>query len=324
MSKSQVGVTIGVSIVFLAVVLSYFFPEHPASKVVVHMNNNASVIIMVLTLVYVITTNRQLNVMQDQICVMQNETNLQAQPIPIPHIKECHLEKIRPFMGPEDKFMKVSIMSRFFSDISFKNIGNAAALNVAIYPTIKMGKECFPSPSLRPQSSHCISNQLEDSNLINLMMFDSGLEIAKGILSGKAILQLDIYYKNIFGKGFHEYISYRLRAKGETKHWIAFVEQDVKKYQTRIDKHNALKPIDKDDAGKIFDSLKQELGRLFNADLPLTFDVLPESYRVDIVDYENEIRRAEERNSELLKQHFKEFYDMWRQFTERRSEKSIT
>ena len=145
------------------------------------MNDTSTIVIMTLTLVYVITTNMQLSAMREQIKVMQNDTNLQTQPIPVPSIKDIKLEKIRPFIGPEDRFMRARIMSRFFCDFLFNNVGNGAALNVIIFPTIKIGKTIIPSSSFRPELTHCISDKLSEENGIHLMMFDSGIEIAKAI-----------------------------------------------------------------------------------------------------------------------------------------------
>lgn len=51
-------------------------------------------ILVVLTLMYVVTTNRQLLSMENQLDVMDSSIKLQVQPLPVPAIKKIYLEKI--------------------------------------------------------------------------------------------------------------------------------------------------------------------------------------------------------------------------------------
>jgi hypothetical protein len=68
---------------------------------------------MLLTIAYVYTTNRQLSSMEKQINLTDKSVNLQIQPLPIPRIDKIHLEKIKPYKGPEDDFTAIRIKYRF-------------------------------------------------------------------------------------------------------------------------------------------------------------------------------------------------------------------
>jgi len=99
------------------------------------------------------------------------------------------------------------------------------------------------------------------------MMFDTGVDIAKGVIDGKAKFEMNIYYKNIFGKGFHEYISYKIFCNDNEQIWKKFLDKGLDEYKSKIDKHDALKPIDEDDVEVIFKEIKDGLNEIFKENL---------------------------------------------------------
>lgn len=235
---------------------------------------------------------------------MKENINLQIQPIPVPIIKKMELERFRPFTGPEDKFMKLRILSRFFCDFYFKNVGNGTALNVIIFPTIIIGNIKIPSPSLRPKLTYCISDEILDHNNIHIMMFDTGTEIAKGIINHNAKLELNIFYKNIFNVGFHEIISYDLYLNKNTDRLNEFINNKQEELFKKVEKHNVLKPIDKEDAKIISNELNNYLKELFPDDFEVKYRIESKSYTINIVDYIKSVENMEIENEKNFKNIF--------------------
>lgn len=305
-------------VIFGLVITSYFKPTFFCAGIITHLNTSSSFIIMILTLFYVITTNLQLHVMNKQINLMNDNTNMQVQPIPIPVIKNMALEKIRPLTSPEHRFMKIIAMSRFFCDFQFKNVGNGAALNVAIFPFIVIDSVKIPIPSMRPELTYCVSNEILDQSDIEIMMFDKGIEIAKAIFNRNASLELNILYKNVFNVGFHELISYTLYLQDNPKDWEAFFNNNRNELIKKIEKHNAIKPIDSEDADKMFQEIEIDFDKLFPNDLDVMYKVKSKSYTITIVDYAKSIKNMEIENEKNYKNVFKEFYEFMMALKERK------
>lgn len=305
MKKTLVYISIFCTILIL--ILTYFYPNSSLSSVVKHYNSYSSIIIMLLTLVYVLTTTRQLNVMEKQIQLMETQNNTQIQPIIEPQIGKMHLENISIFSSPDENFMKANIMSRFFVDFTMDNVGNGSALNVVIYPTIIIDDLIIPSPYLRPDHAHCVSHNKSNDAKISLMMFDKGIEIASGILSDNVTLELNIFYKNVFGTGFNETISYRLMAyDSNAQKWKEFIDEDLDSLLHEAKKHDALKPIDEESANTISESISEILAERIDGNLDVEHYILPKSYNIKMVDYEKAINIADKRYEEHHKNYFNE------------------
>ena len=307
LNKNLVIMFLIVAVLFSLVIVSYFVPNSLIGKLIIHFNNLSSVLLMILTLFYVVTTNLQLKAMNNQISLMRDNTNMQVQPIPIPIIENMKLEKIKPFLGPYDKSMK--ILSRFFCDFNFKNVGNGTALNVVIFPTIAIGNTMIPSPLMQPKLTYCISNEIIEKDKIHIMMYDRDTKIAEAILNNEAKFVLNIFYKNIFNVGFHELISYRLYLNKKPDKWSEFFNSNQDKLYKEINKHNAIKPIDKEEAKNIFNKIKEELNELFTEDLTVQYQLESESYTIDIVDYVKAVKTMETENENIFKNIFKDKYE---------------
>jgi hypothetical protein len=296
----------------IIVIFSYFIPDSIWGKMITHFNSLSSVFLIILTFFYVLTTNFQLRAMNKQLNLMKENTNLQIQPIPVPIIERMELERIRPFVVPENKFMKMTIKSRFFCDFQFKNVGNGTALNVIIFPTIIIENFKIPSPSLRPELTYCISDEILDQNKIHIFMFDTGIEIAKAIINNNAKLELNIFYKNIFNVGFHEIISYNLfiNKKEEREKWKEFFNNNQDELYKKQEKHNVLKPIDKEEAKIIFNEVSEYLKEKFSENLNIQYQIESRSYTINIVDYIESVKKMEKENENNFKNVFKDMYKL--------------
>jgi len=205
--ENWVVILVAIIAVFIGLtIVGYLYPTSTIGEILRYYNGISSLIIVLLTLMYVITTNRQLLAMQNQLNIMDSSVKLQIQPLPVPSIKEIYLEKIRAYTGPSSKFTKVELLSRFNFKIDFKNAGTGAALNISVFSTICLRnndrkEQELEIPDIVSNQIHLIcENETQEVGIHNtFMILDRQFEIFKALNNNKSevLLKLRIYYKNI-------------------------------------------------------------------------------------------------------------------------------
>jgi hypothetical protein len=280
-------------------IIGYFYPNHIVSKLMVYYNSISSIILVGLTLAYVITTNMQLKSMKSQMKVMDKSINLQVQPLPVPTVKKTYLEKINAYVGPEDKFSSIQIIYRFHQDIKLANAGSGAALNTVVFTSLtsKKGKT-FPAFFSRDQV-HCLGTKVSDTANLSILALDNGFGILSALLEHELTLRMDIFYKNIFGAGFHEQADYFYhlddKNKEEAERWLDFLKNGVSKYSTDMKRYSALHDKVPSDAKEIMSKIRKEIEPMFSTDINLDHFIAKESFEVKIIDYTSEVLAMEKK-----------------------------
>ncbi len=211
------NIFITILVLFMAgTVFGYFFQDSVLGKMILYYSRLSPLVIVLLTLAYVITTQRQLKSMEKQLDIMDSSVRLQIQPLPVPSIDDVKLEKIRPYLSPVTNFEKVELLSRFHFDITFKNAGTGAALNTTVFASIliRNRKEkdiVIEIPQFSPKQIHLICE--DEKKLETFMLVDREFEIFNSLNNNdEVILKLKIYYKNIFGSGFLQNVVHPIKA----------------------------------------------------------------------------------------------------------------
>lgn len=327
--ENQVVILVIIIAVFIGLtIVGYLYPTSALGELLRYYNGISSLIIVLLTLMYVITTNRQLLAMQNQLNVMDSSVKLQIQPLPVPSIKEIYLEKIRAYSGPESGFTKVELLSRFHFKIDFKNAGTGAALNISVFPTIclrdndKKDHE-LEIPDITSSQIHLIcENETQEEGIHNtFMILDRQFEIFKALNNRKSevLLRLRIYYKNIFGSGFLEEAQYSLSFEKDqaelVKSWDEFISTGISALNEDIVRFESLISKLPKEAHESFDKVNDHLKERFDKDLILEYSIEPSSYNVSIVDFETSLAAARKRHDEIVKSYDPASYRMlenWR------------
>lgn len=169
--------------------------------------------IAVLTVVYVLTTSGQLEVMKRQLSEMEATRRLDAQPLPILTLKSVELECPRLFFTPrEDQHSFHSRLTAFFS---MTNHSAHPAVNVVVRGTISLG---LPSEPDSPKTMECSSEQVDvigpgqcypsdPAASLSFFLTDDGdsLIVAKLRETGPGDLVTLVgraFYCNVLGAGF--------------------------------------------------------------------------------------------------------------------------
>jgi hypothetical protein len=298
-------------LIFLSVIiLGYLFPSSSLSAFISYFNEHAALFLVILTFSYVLTTNRQLQSMEKQLNVMDSSVKLQIQPLPVPEVSEIYLEKIRPYLAPETEFKKVELLSRLHYKIKLKNIGNGAALNIVMFSMIhiegKLSKEIY-LPTFHPEQIHLVSENKTEVGYF--MQFDKDFDLLKGLNSeGSVTLNIEIYYRNIFGAGFKETSEYYLRVDSKQlerlDEWSSFIESDNEELQKDIKRFESLTSTLPEEADHELEKIKSSLDKKFTEDLKLKCRNNPRPFKVEIVDYAKAIDDAKKTHDSKVDDYF--------------------
>ncbi len=304
-------------------IIGYFYPTSSIGEVLRYYNGISSLIIVLLTLMYVITTNRQLLAMQNQLNIMDSSVKLQIQPLPVPSVKEIHLEKIRAYSGPESKFKKIELLSRFHFKIDFKNAGTGAALNTSVFASICLRSKDekvqeLEIPQIGPTEIYliCENEKQADSIMNTFMILDRQFEIFKALNNdSQVLLNLRIYYKNIFGSGFLEEAQYSLSFEKEqeelVKSWDEFINTGIKTLNEDIVRFESLIAKLPKEAKESFQKVNNHLKERFDKDLKLKYRIKPSSYNVRIVDFEASLTAEKTHHDNLIKSYHPATYKLF-------------
>ncbi|MDH5186106.1 MAG: hypothetical protein OEW70_03475, partial [candidate division WOR-3 bacterium] len=140
-TKKRIFTTIGI----IAIILLFIFGVWGFFHYIVSKQANppafisaiSSLMIALLTLVYVITTNRQLRAMRAQLFEMKRSREISTQPLPLVVLKDMYLEKPRVYYSPPEK--ECAGISRYILECSVSNFGSSPAVCVHMCACIHIG-----------------------------------------------------------------------------------------------------------------------------------------------------------------------------------------
>jgi hypothetical protein len=193
------------------VALLYSLHSDPNIKVLDYVSPISTLVIAILTVSYVFTTNKQLSTMRNQLLEMQKSRELINQPLPVvtPHVMT--LEKPRFFFSPPEK--EYSALSRYKLECSASNHSSSPAVCVHICACINVGKkgevyllksaaqyisvapEKVPLASNEKDSPRFLFSDGDQARLIELLFSDK--------LDQIPYMHICTVYKNILGAAFH-------------------------------------------------------------------------------------------------------------------------
>jgi hypothetical protein len=233
--------------------------------------------------------------MTTQLKIMDKSVDMQIQPIIAITINDSYLEKIKAFRSPKFDFTKIQIFPRIFFTYELINIGNGTALNIFVFPTLMFGNEIIYAAS---RNINYISEKEQTPQINKFMLLDEDYIVVKALKNHKPIiLKIDIYYKNIFGAGFHAYFEYKLYASKteypQIEQWYNFVNSDHAKYEKDMVRHESLYKKVQEDADSIYQRIKKEIEQLFTDNIPIISSQKSKSFSIELVEFDKEIESAQ-------------------------------
>ena len=275
-------------IVIISGILSFFFFNTPyLIDFLTYMAGFATILIAILTGIYVITTNGQLKVMRKQLKEMEFSRNLQTQPLPIIKDVECYIEPPRIFKNIPDNF-KIVNSTRVCMNTKVENIGIGSAVSVDIIPNLicKFPNEiCIQTVSKR---FDFLEERAPDELEVLFITKDEFLEnLIECTIDSLPILDLTIYYKNVLGAFFKAVYKYRIYPFHEDmdiiKKWLKNVKTFDIDFSSKIKNYNSFVKINPDgeDANTIYYEMKSEFEKnMQDSKLYVELYLIPGSFNV--------------------------------------------
>jgi hypothetical protein len=207
---------ISIPIIFIVGILLFFLLIPPELMTIINFIAYASSLsTIVMVLVYVFTTSRQLRAMQSQLDEMQYSRDVQVQPLLYFDKLKMIFEAPKFYLDPATEFKKVEFACRVHFYFSISNIGNGPAVAVDFIPNLAlvMPKDNRLTKLVEytyDERIECVSLKKEDSKDVSLMFIDDENKFIESVLGRDVVLHLHIIFKNVLGMPFKEEVSFRV------------------------------------------------------------------------------------------------------------------
>jgi hypothetical protein len=279
-------VVVAISLLVLAVYMPNF-------KAIENLAGFSTFVIAFLTVIYVYTTNRQLQVMSQQIDEMKLDRELQNQPLPWVESIAFECEKPRLYYSPPTDEHKV--LSRYNCNIKLKNIGLCPAVSLNLIAEIYVKRDSEP---LCLKAAALYIDTLEEKEVYPsnektkdgfLFAEDNDAELLRRLLesdiSNYPVLNLSIAYKNVIGASFVLNKVYFLYPSDDSiddiKLWIKEITSFDVEFKETLHTLKKLHKSNSDKWDEIFDETKESINKKFDREaLHLEPTSIPSAFRV--------------------------------------------
>ena len=302
--KYKQGILIG-----LLIILAIFGPAlviyssmNPGFNISNILSAGSAYAVALLTVGYVLTTSRQLDLMSAQLEEAKLSRELQNQPLPWIHRIKLIAEKPRVFWGPPraaGQHKEYIFYSRYRVKFALKNLGNCPAISMDVSARIVVPQE-DGNFDLGPDSEMIYAlesgGEYPPDPSIDISLLLSGdvkgvlLDALRETSPAKAShLLLRILYKNILGCCFiiyKEFFIYPEESEHDSiiKGWLTAVTSFPVKYKDDIDSLQRLSAIKSEKGSELFGKLKSEVDESISGDdLELSLVPIPNALEVKVI-----------------------------------------
>lgn len=248
-----------------------------SNDLLTYLSSSATFAIALLTVMYVLTTRKQLEVMSMQLNEMRKDRELLNQPLPWPIKLIGTSRKPRFFYAPPNSY---EACSQNYIRFKLKNIGStpAVSIDVCCYVIIpdKERKIKLSSRSIRidvlEYNQEFPSNEGEKDNFLFYDDLKTNLLIhmLTSNLKELPLVELHIYFKNILGACFHIEKLYRLYPnpgdRDIIKTWIEILNNFPIRYKESIELLKTYTRSGDSRGEEIFKELEQKANNGLNID----------------------------------------------------------
>lgn len=273
-------------ILFLSGVLSYFLvPTQSLTDFLTFMAGFSTIILAILTGIYVITTTRQLDVMKKQLNEMEYSRSLQTQPLPIIKNIKCTMENPKVFWEPPDK--KIVVVKKIKIKGQIINIGVGSAVSVDIIPKIICE---YPNSNILLSTSKRLDFLEENlpTDYEEIFNEDKGKIIEVFLerdISSFPVLELTIHYKNVLGGFFKALYRYRIfpykKDFGILKTWLKNMKMFEVDFSESLEEYDSLVKVNIDKATEIYDKIESKFNEnAGTSELDFILNPIPSSFFV--------------------------------------------
>lgn len=257
--------------VLCAIIISFAVIKYKNSNFdfITYLSGTSTFIVAILTVLYVFTTSKQLDIMSSQLNEMKKDRELQSQPLPWLEKMEISIEKPRfYYTPPSDEY---SCRSRYFVISEICNLSDFPAICVDFYAEIYIPDEKSPvylKATTERIDAISAPNCLGENKKVRFMFCEDGYgKFYESIRSSNTMklprLFVKVLYRNVSVGSFcytNEYIIDSDSNSEQTiKDWHTLIVSFPVKYKDKIDKLKKLRSKNKDKWDKMFHELKSEV-----------------------------------------------------------------
>jgi len=276
-SKIRQGILICLLMLLLLFgpILAIYSIINPNFNMIELLSAGSTYAVALLTVAYVLTTSKQLDVMANQLEEAKRDRELQNQPLPLIYEVKMLLEKpdfyYTPPSHPKDPY---SAKSRYIVEFNLKNIGNFPALCVDISAQIIVPKN---NDVIRLNASASLRiDALEPSQIIKydvtseeglLFSGDDDYSVLNALIETELEkypqLLLKVYYRNLLGGCFIVSNVYALYPEEDNdpvlKNWITQISSFSIQYKNELNTLKRIEGTNQEQWTELFDKLNEIL-----------------------------------------------------------------
>ena len=242
---------------------------NPNFNAITYLSGGSTFFIAILTIIYVLTTSKQLDVMTSQLNEMKHERELQNQPFPwITSIKMTLEKPDFYYYPPEDKY---STSIRTYVDFKLKNIGNFPSICIDVSSKIIIPKDKEP---LHINTTSIRIDTIEEKQIYpfskkekdNFMFVKNQIQLLQSLTENNIKkfprLSFCITYKNIMGGCFMALNEYLILQKTTNQkkiitNWLTKLTSFSIKYKEELEDLKEIKKSDRKNWEKLFNKTRK-------------------------------------------------------------------
>lgn len=258
----------GIFIVLIVIIISFTVIKcnYPSFDFITYISTVSSFFIAILTVLYVLTTSRQLGIMKLQLKQMEKESRFKNEPLPV--LEKCilRLENPRFFYAPP--FDEYSFFSRYFLHGDIYNLTEEPVICLVVKTKILVKGEDNSTSELLAFEKN-IEFLAGKEKTLNEAVSSMIVQDKKGILfeaireRKEIICEIKLFYKNISGGCFIQKNCKQMIAEPEhievIKQWHTYIAMFFTKYKEELKILKSIKNKDREQWESIFSKIKKDI-----------------------------------------------------------------
>ena len=274
---------------------------------ITYLSGCSTFVIALLTVVYVLTISKQLDIMAGQLEEMKRDHELQNQPLPWIYLVKVFVEMPRFFFSPPAlPVNQYNAQSRYRVKFTLKNIGRFPGVCIDVSSRIAipqgdkysyLGTTSVRIDTLEEKQIYPYDKKSQDSFLFTKDHEGALLKaLRENDLQKYPHLLFRVLYKNVLGGCFALYNEYRLYPENSEqdlilKNWLSQITSFRIQYKKELDSLNTLRNSNSDRWEELFVQVKTQFADSLNGeDIKLRPWPIPGTFRVKPISSEEYVQ----------------------------------
>lgn len=256
-------------LLFLLGAFTFISYRNPKFEFITYLSGSSTFIVAILTILYVLTTSKQLDIMTNQLKEMKKDRELQSQPLP--YIENIKIESEKPrffYCPPTDEY---SFQSRYKLRAEVNNLSDSPAIciDVLAYISIPTINDKLQLETVWHRidvlGGKCKTSKRDAIDLLYSNDFEG--KFFEALRSERAKTYPHLYikclYRNVSGGCFtyenEYYIKPNINKEDIIKGWHTEIASFAPKYKEKLSDLKSLHKVNAEKWKELFDEVKDEV-----------------------------------------------------------------